>query len=208
MTKIKICGITNYEDALACIALEIEYIGFNFYQKSPRYIAPEAAKEIIGRLPDSGAKFTGVFVNEDFSRLSGIVNFLGLGLVQIHGDENSKYTQTLKKNLPKIKVIKVIRVKDKTSLAIISTFNSDYLLFDTYAEDMYGGTGNSFDYNIIKTKKKFFLAGGINQNNILKALGQKPYAVDINSGVEITRGKKDLRKIHEIVTVIRNEAKY
>jgi phosphoribosylanthranilate isomerase len=215
MTKIKICGITNKEDALACVKFNVDYIGFIFYKKSPRYIYQKKAKGIIKTIGKEynnfNTKFVGVFVNEDIYKIIKIIQNCDLGLVQLHGDEDNYYIKKLKKelinnNLRKIKIVKAIRLKNKFNNNF--DYDSDYLLFDTFSKEKYGGTGKTFNYDLIKNNlkkinKRFFLSGGLNSNNIETAFKLNPYVLDINSGVEKFPGKKDHKKLREIVEVIK-----
>ncbi len=206
IVKIKVCGITNLEDALFCIKNKIDYIGFNFYEKSPRYILPKKAKEIKDKLPRSKTKFVGVFVNESIAGLCKIAREVGLNLLQLHGDENSKYILNLRCKFPKAKIIRAIRVKEKASLGGIGAISSDYILFDNYSRNKYGGTGASFYFNFLKgISRGFFLSGGVNAMNLHNALKLMPFAIDVNSGIESTPGKKDSSKIIEILKIMRDK---
>ena len=213
--KIKICGITNKEDALLAAKLGADFIGLIFYDKSKRFIDDTKAKEICDELkskfPD--LKKVGVFVDEKIEKIVEKVHLLGLDLVQLHGNESNNFIIKLRKNLAKTKIIKAIRVRNGTDLIgeIKNKIgNADYLLLDTFSNDAYGGTGKSFDWNkLIDLKKgledieksfskKIFLSGGINSSNIAKALELSPFAIDISSGVESSQGKKDEKKLIEL----------
>lgn len=205
MTVIKICGITNLEDALLSIEAGADALGFNFYKRSPRYIEPAKAREIIERLPDSILN-VGVFVNEelpdDVARIAYEVN---LNAVQLHGEESNEYCVALKN----YRVIKAFRVSDDFKPEDILKFEVDAVLLDAYSRDEHGGTGKIFDWRIAReTQKlfpKLFLAGGLTPDNVSEAIKEvKPYAVDACSGIEITKGKKDSAKVKAFVQAVRS----
>lgn len=194
--KVKICGITNMEDAYVAVRYGADFLGFNFYKKSPRYISPEKAEEIIKNLPNSTAS-VGVFVNEHEESVKKIADFTGLDFLQFHGNETPEYCFSFSSP-----VIKTFHIKNEIKN------NKNYkifaYMFDTYDEKMFGGTGKSFDFNLIrKNKNKIFLAGGVNINNVEKALAIGPYCVDVCSGVEKRKGIKDARKIKKLVGMVR-----
>ena len=203
MTKIKICGITNLNDALDAVRLGADALGFVFYPGSKRYIEPVKAKEIADSLPPF-VKKVGVFSNEkaDVVReVSGIVN---LDLLQIHGDETPAYCDSLDSPY-----IKAFRLKDANTLGEVNQYNTNYILFDTYSSDEYGGTGRAFDWDILKNhpfeNKYVILSGGLNPGNIKEAVNLlQPYAVDVSSGVEESPGKKDIGKIKKFIEAVRN----
>ena len=203
MTKIKICGITNLNDALNAVGLGADAIGFVFYPGSKRYVEPVKAKEIADSLPPF-VKKVGVFSNEDAGvvrEISGIVN---LDLLQIHGDETPGYCDSLGSPY-----IKAFRLKDENTLSEVNQYNTNYILFDTYSADEYGGTGRAFDWDILKNhpfeNKYVILSGGLNPGNIKEAVNLlQPYAVDVSSGVEESPGKKDIEKIKKFIEAVRN----
>ncbi|MBU0650964.1 phosphoribosylanthranilate isomerase [bacterium] len=204
MCKIKICGITNLEDALCVRDAGADYIGYIFYKNSPRYTDPELAGEINKKL-DCIIK-VGVFVNEDPAEINKIKKQAGLDFIQLHGDEKLDICCGFALS----NLIKVLRVKDN-----IKDFDKflqsglQYILLDTYNKETYGGTGESFNWDLAceitkKFKGKIFLSGGINIFNVKEAVKiVKPYAVDVSSGVEIEPGKKDHDKVREIVSVVK-----
>lgn len=208
--KIKICGITNFEDAEVCAKEKIDFIGFNFYKGSKRFVEPKTVKKIIKRLERSDVRFVGVFVNEEISKIRKIAGFCSLNAVQLHGDEDHSYVNELREAFHEdIKIIKAVRVKDRNSLKNLEVFKADYLLLDSFRKNEFGGTGKTFDYSLLKNiKSKFFIAGGLSIKNIKKTVTVKPYGVDINSKIEIYPGKKDYKKLKKIIEVIRNEIKY
>src|SRR3989338_10306528 len=199
MTKVKICGITNYEDAAHAAILGADYLGFNFYELAPRHVDESEVKKFIGRLPNH-VKKVGVFVNQNPDKVKKIVKNLDLDLIQLHGDETQDYCSKLKAGTKK-KIIKAFRIKEKEDIDKIKNYNADYLMFDAHKEGMFGGTGKTFDWKIIKgVNKPFFLSGGLNPKNVREAIRiAKPYAVDAASGVEANPRKKDYDKMKRFI---------
>ena len=203
MTKVKICGITNPDDARAALSLGAHALGFVF-APSPRRVTPERAREIIAGLPPL-VKTVGVFVNEEPARLKEIMAFCGLDLVQLHGKEPP---QTCRELSPR--VIKAFRVGDRSSLAELGSYVGKvraYLL-DTFVVGKKGGTGETFDWHLAAGARAFgvpvILSGGLNTSNITAAVSSlHPYAVDVNSGVEEKPGKKSERLMSEFMENIR-----
>jgi phosphoribosylanthranilate isomerase len=195
--KIKICGITNLEDALAAVEYGADALGFVFYPKSPRSVTPEKAEEIIAQLPPF-ITTVGVFVNETPAKIKEVMTSSRLQVVQLHGVEPPQECMLWRPS------IKAFRVKDFVDLKPLEQFKciSAYLI-DTYAPSSYGGTGQIFNWDIAVEAKKFgpiILAGGLNPENIEKAVRWvKPYGVDVSSGVEAEKGKKDLKKVKEFI---------
>ncbi|QAR30156.1 phosphoribosylanthranilate isomerase [Ornithobacterium rhinotracheale] len=198
--KLKVCGLTQMEQIQELMALGVDYLGFIFYPKSPRYVLNHLSLEKIAEIPFS--QKVGVFVNEDLAQLLKIVNTANLNLVQLHGDEDEIYLQNLREKLnPEVKIIKVCRVGENLNLPK-NHQNIDFLLFDTDSK-AYGGTGKTFDWqllNQVKTDQKYFLSGGVSLNNLAQAknLNPKPFALDINSKFEISAGVKDLELIGQM----------
>ncbi|AFL97676.1 phosphoribosylanthranilate isomerase [Ornithobacterium rhinotracheale] len=198
--KLKVCGLTQMEQIQELMALGVDYLGFIFYPKSPRYVLNHLSLEKIAEIPFS--QKVGVFVNEDLAQLLKIVNTANLNLVQLHGDEDEMYLQNLREKLnPEVKIIKVCRVGENLNLPK-NHQNIDFLLFDTDSK-AYGGTGKTFDWqllNQVKTDQKYFLSGGVSLNNLAQAknLNPKPFALDINSKFEISAGVKDLELIAQM----------
>ena len=187
---VKICGITNFEDAFKAVELGVSALGFIF-APSPRRIAPQKARDIISVIPAS-VKTVGVFVNEAFTQIRDVKNFCGLDLVQLHGDESPDFCRSLGPH-----TIKAVRIKEGLSLSSIGTYHGQVraLLLDTYFKDRAGGTGMTFDWKLaLKIKKQgipIILSGGLGPSNIDEAITTvKPYAVDVNSGIEMHPGKK------------------
>ena len=199
MTKIKICGLTRTEDIEMVNEFLPDYVGFVF-AKSRRQVSAEQAKELKKRLKPE-IKAVGVFVNEKPENIAEIANQGIIDLIQIHGDEDAAYCEQLRK-LTQTPIIKVVRVECEDDLAGIEEFDCDYYLFDTLSSKEYGGTGKAFDHSILhnkEIKKPFFVAGGLNQNNVAAAIeATKPFGVDTSGGVE-TDGVKDVNKIKEFI---------
>ncbi|MCX7698486.1 MAG: phosphoribosylanthranilate isomerase [Candidatus Goldbacteria bacterium] len=200
---IKICGITNIKDALYAEKFGADIIGMIF-ANSPRKITVLKAKKIIDALKETTKK-AGVFVNEDIEKINEIINKLKLDFVQLHGDEPVQYIKKIKK----AKIIKAIRVKNRRQILndIRKYKNTVHLfLFDTYDRKMKGGTGKTFNWNLIKgIKIPFLVAGGIGCHNVKDVIKRlKPYGIDINSAVERYPGKKDIKKLKLLFKEIKN----
>ena len=144
VAKVKICGITNYEDALAAMEMGADILGFNFYPKSPRYIEPERAGRIVGKLP-AFVDLAGIFVNSPADEIRSIVDVCNLDWIQLHGDENPGFCREFAYD--GIKTMKAIRVKDKTDIARAQEYHTDAILLDAFDPSRYGGTGTAFDWN-------------------------------------------------------------
>ena len=205
--KLKVCGLTKLDQIQELILLNIDFLGFIFYEKSPRYVLNHLSLEEISKI-NHHAK-VGVFVNENVDKIIEISEKSDLNLIQLHGDENEEFISDLRKKLnPKIEIIKVTRIGKQSSEKLQKTINqqlsvSKYLLFDTDSQ-AFGGTGKTFDWNLLNEifiSKPYFLSGGISEENVkdLKILNQKPFALDINSKFEIGAGNKDLEKIKQFI---------
>jgi len=201
MIYIKVCGITNYQDASALAESGVDALGFIFYPKSKRYIPPEKANEIIKKLPPF-VSTVGVFVNEERENVIDVIHECPIDVLQFHGNESPEYCRQFNK-----RVIKAFRVKDDFSFDILKCYSTNAFLLDSYSESEYGGTGESFNWDFAVPARKFgkiILAGGINPLNIEAALIKvHPYGVDMSSGVEIEPGRKDINKVREIVEICR-----
>ena len=198
--RIKICGITNKEDAINAASLGADALGFIFYSESSRYVSAEQVQEMLYFLPPFFSS-VGVFVNEDIEVLNQIVQDCHLDFVQLHGDESVDYCMQVK-----AKVIKAIRVDSLEDIQKISAYQGvvSAILLDTKVPDAYGGTGKVFDWGLALAAKDFevpiILSGGLKMDNIKKAVQLvNPYAVDFNSGVEQEPGKKDYNKMQELI---------
>jgi len=201
--KIKICGITNIEDALNASLLGADALGFVFVGKSPRYITPLNTSIIIDALPPFISK-VGLFVNPSKEEVEDAIRVAKFDLLQFHGDENEEFCNQF--NLP---YIKAISVKGEVNLVEYETnYNSaSALLLDTYSEKARGGTGTTFDWNLIPAEesKPLIIAGGLNNENITDLLRHTtPYAVDVSGGVEVLKGKKDYKKMENFILGVRN----
>ncbi len=202
MTEIKICGITNRDDALFAASCGAHALGFIFYAKSPRSIAPEKAKEIIEALPANVARI-GVFVNQGYDEIERIRALCSLDMVQLHGDESPEFCG----GFPQSIVIKAFAPRTMDDLRIIERYPEAAVLIDARAPGLYGGTGTTPDWNLARqaaTLRPLILAGGLNPGNIEAALASvSPAAVDLNSGVETAPGKKNHQKIRAAIDLIR-----
>lgn len=203
MTKVKICGITNLEDALLSVKFGADALGFNFYEKSPRYIAPENVREIIEQLPQEVLK-VGVFVNEELEKIPEIAEIAKLDALQLHGEETPEFARELKQKT-NLEIIKAFRVSPDFAPEDVLKYETDAILLDAYSPNEHGGTGETFDWEIAKKVQeifpKMYLAGGLNDNNIVRAIDNlKPFAVDSCSGIEIEKGLKDEIKLINFVT--------
>lgn len=199
MVKVKICGITNLEDALASFLLRADALGFVFYKKSPRYISAQKAANISAILPKKILR-VGVFVDEKAERVKKIAKACRLDLLQFHGNESPAYCRKFKG----YKVIKAFRVGKKIDLDEISQYKTYAYLFDTYSKSKPGGTGEKFNWKLLaqtaKMKRIVFVSGGLTGANVQKAVKLlKPGWVDASSSLEIRPGKKDHRKIKEFI---------
>ena len=195
MVRIKICGITNLEDALAAISLGADALGFNFYKRSPRYIEPSKAKPIIEALPPL-ISLVGVFADE-FSpeRIRSVAHAIGLGTIQLHGSESPEYA----KKISEVRIIKAFQVSEDFDLKQLSAFRVGAYLLDAYDAKQLGGTGKTFNWDVaVRAKEhgRVILAGGLSSENVAEAILQvRPYAVDVCSSIESEPGKKDFQKM-------------
>ncbi len=203
MVKVKICGITNLEDAKASINAGCDALGFVFYKKSPRYITPQKVNDIIKHLPPNIIKM-GVFVNAQEKAVKRIAKLCGLDILQFHGDESSGFCQRFKN----YRIIKAFRVKDKIDLEKILKYKIFAYLFDTSVKSKFGGTGKKFNWELLyylkNIKQPIFLSGGLNYKNIKGAIESvQPDWVDVSSAVEIRPGKKNHKKVREFVRAVK-----
>lgn len=204
---VKICGVTNLRDAQFCVDAGADILGFNFYPRSPRYIAPEKARRIIGQLP-VGVQSVGVFVNEETpQRVASIADVAGVTAVQLHGDETPSYCQALKDR----RVIKAVRVDTDFSPQQIARYQTEAILLDSFSASGRGGTGKCFDWAIAKQTcgfvSRLFLAGGLTPENVTQAVATvEPYAVDVCSSLESSPGQKDEGRVREFITAAKRAA--
>lgn len=190
--RVKICGITNWTDARRAVESGADFLGFNFYPGSPRYVTPAKARRIVQRLP-KGIVAVGVFVNEPEDKMLGIARSVGLDYLQLHGDETPDTVAHLQRELP---VIKALRVKRPFRVAQVSRYRrASALLLDGFDRKLRGGTGKTFDWKVARRAKpygKIFVAGGLAPENVGEAIRiAEPFGVDVSSGVESRPGRKD-----------------
>jgi phosphoribosylanthranilate isomerase len=211
MTIIKVCGITNLEDALCAARCGASFLGFIFYKKSKRCVSPAKAAGIIRALPKKIIK-VGVFVNEEPKTVKRIAKECGLSILQFHGDETPAYLNAFRG----YKTIKALRVKGGISLERLKKYPCELFLFDTFKKYKFGGTGEVFDWGLLKSlkalKKPFIVSGGLLPENVGLLIRQiRPFGVDVSGGVERSAGKKDHQLIKKFVdavnTVSKNKSK-
>lgn len=204
--EIKICGITNMEDAVMAITYGADAIGFIFYNKSPRYLTPEAAKRIVQNLPDDISK-VGVFVNHNIHAVREIYELCGLDMIQLHGDESPDYCR----GFPQSILIKAISPRREEDLSIVDNYGAKAIMIDAHESGLYGGTGKISNWELavrLREMRPLILSGGLNGSNILQAIRTvSPHAVDVNSGVELSPGKKDPEKVQSIIELVHHAAK-
>ncbi len=199
MVKVKICGITNLEDALGSFFFGADALGFVFYKKSPRYIRPNKAANISGILPKK-IKRVGVFVDEKVSTVKKIAKLCGLDMLQFHGQESPEYCKRFKG----YKVIKAFGISKQEDLESVSKYKTFAYLFDSFSKAKAGGTGKKFNWQILaqpaKMKPVVFLSGGLTAGNIKQAVKLiKPDWVDVSSSLELKPGKKNHKKIRKFI---------
>ncbi|MBK7980945.1 MAG: phosphoribosylanthranilate isomerase [Ignavibacteriae bacterium] len=190
--KIKICGITNYEDAKLACDLGADAIGFIFYKKSKRSVDAEEVKNIISKLPAFILK-VGVFVNERIDIVNQIMQDCKLNIAQLHGDENVEYLNEI--NFP---VVKALRISNNYDYNILKQYLNFNILLDTFNNNEFGGTGTNFKWDTIPSdiKSKIILAGGIKEENLEEIFSNiLPYAIDVSSSLEEYPGKKNKSKM-------------
>jgi len=190
MVKIKICGMTNLEDCRVAIDLGVDFVGFVFYKKSARYVTSEMVREISERINEK-VKTVGVFVEETEDEIDRLIDFCHLNFAQIYNNRAATDNR-----------INVYRVKDH----LPEVAANGLVLFDSYSEG-FGGTGTSFDINLLKNHSalgRAFIAGGIDEGNVYRALDLKPFGIDLVSSVEKEKGKKDLFKMERLVKKVRS----
>tara|TARA_B100000686_G_scaffold350169_1_gene445372 strand:+ start:1170 stop:1796 length:627 start_codon:yes stop_codon:yes gene_type:complete len=206
LTRVKICGITRLEDALTAVRYGANAIGFVFWNKSARFVDPQVARKIVRDLPPFVC-VVGVYVDPSFEWVEETSAIAGLNLIQFHGDESPEFC-----NRCSLPYIKAVRVKSESDLLQYASqhSNSSGLLLDSYVEGVPGGTGRTFKWNLIPKKLPLplILSGGLNAENICVAMKEvKPWAVDVSSGVEITKGIKDADKVAAFMRGVRNGEK-
>jgi phosphoribosylanthranilate isomerase len=200
--RIKICGITRYGDAKAAEGLGVDALGFVFYPKSPRYIAPQDAAAIIKQLPPFVSR-VGIFVDEEIDEVVTVARATGIDTVQLHGTESPRYCSKIP--LP---VIKAFSIEPSSDISLLGRYDVAAFLLDTWSSRLRGGTGKTFDWSIARSAclryDRVILAGGLNPTNLEEALETvQPYGIDISSGVEIKPGIKNPRKMRDAVQIVR-----
>jgi phosphoribosylanthranilate isomerase len=207
MTEIKICGITNGEDAMTSVSAGADAIGFIFFAQSPRCVSPDRVREINLRLPGKLCR-VGVFVDQDAEEVKRIYRFCKLDLIQLHGNESPDYCGLFSPSV----LIKAISLRREDDLDSLGQYPVRAVLVDAYDPAQPGGTGKTCDWSLARKageKHRIILAGGLNAGNILAALGAvSPPAVDVGSGVEERPGKKDSQKIKELVAIVKGAGNF
>lgn len=196
--KVKVCGITNIEDAWLCVENGADALGFVFYEQSKRYISPEIAKKIISELPPFIFS-VGVFVNENHDKINSIAKGLKLNAVQLHGDESVKVISQIN-----CQVIKAFRIHAAFKWEIINEYKCNILL-DTFSKNEYGGLGKKFNWKLIpnELKSRIILSGGIDADSLPVIVNEiKPAAIDLSSSIENYLGKKDEKKVRAFFKIL------
>ncbi|CAH0997517.1 N-(5'-phosphoribosyl)anthranilate isomerase [Emticicia aquatica] len=206
--KLKVCGMRDVENIKALSELKPNFMGFIFYDKSPRFVGAELDVETVNALPRE-IKKVGVFVNATVDFILQNVRKYGLNYVQLHGNETPDFCKNLR--LKGVNIIKAFRLDNDFIFSQLNNYKPhvDFFLFDAKGEE-YGGNGITFDWTILKkydNQKPFFLAGGISLENIdvLESITPKPYAMDVNSKFEISPGMKDIAKLNELIMKLNPE---
>ncbi|TRZ96437.1 phosphoribosylanthranilate isomerase [bacterium] len=199
MVKVKICGITNLEDAMAAVGSGCDAVGFLFYKKSTRYVSLWKVARIVGRLPKQLVK-VGVFVNSKENEIRTVAKMCKLDMLQFHGDESPEFCDRFKG----YQVIKAFRIRRKRDIRNISRYKTGAFLFDTYLKSKRGGTGEKFNWELIsgidRSAQLVFLSGGLNDKNVKKAIEVvHPDWVDVSSSVESSPGRKDHKKVRNFI---------
>lgn len=203
--KIKICGMTNLEDADGAVRAGADALGFVMYRKSPRFVEPAVARAIVAGLPPFVLP-VGVFVNEEAEKVRALMDECGFALAQLHGDESAYYCQNLGRP-----ALKAIRLKDRGGFLALAEFhgraNVRGFLIDAFSDHAYGGTGQTVDWTLAQEAARsvpIILAGGLNPGNVAQAVQMvRPYGVDVSSGVEQSPGKKDPDKVKAFIQAAR-----
>lgn len=200
MVKVKICGITSWTDARLSVDAGADALGFNFYKSSPRYIAPDDARRIVGRLPRR-VQAVGIFVNAPPAAVLRIARNVDVEILQLHGEESPGAVRALAEFYP---VIKAFRVRRGFRLARLGRYRAAAaFLLDGFEPNRRGGTGKTFDWRIVRQAKRYgpiILAGGLAPTNVAQAIRQAaPFAIDVCGGVESKPGKKDPARLQELM---------
>jgi phosphoribosylanthranilate isomerase len=203
-TRVKICGITRAEDAEAAAAQGADAVGLVFYRPSPRYVTLEAAKRIVAATPAFVATVA-VFVNPSSEEVEAVIRECGVTLLQFHGDEHPEFCAGFSR--PYIKVARIRPGLDLLKYLSPHTAARAWML-DAFHEDMWGGTGGAFDWGLVprSAAKPIILSGGLTTDNVADAVRRvRPYAVDVSTGVEASKGIKDAAKIAAFIGAVRRE---
>jgi phosphoribosylanthranilate isomerase len=203
MVLVKICGITNLDDALAAVAAGADALGFNFYSRSPRYITPEAARAIVDRLPKEVLTI-GVFVNEERDAVEKTASAAGISALQLHGNESPEYCKQLDGHY----LIKVFGTGGEFKPEAVLDYDVQAIMLDAFDRETFGGTGKLSSWSVARQTRelcpRLFLAGGLSAENVGAAIEQvNPYAVDACSLLESSPGRKDHRRMREFVAAVR-----
>ncbi|MFT7684782.1 MAG: phosphoribosylanthranilate isomerase [Candidatus Azotimanducaceae bacterium] len=200
-TRVKICGITNLQDALLAIDAGADSLGFNMYHASPRFISAELAAEIMDQMPPF-VTTVGLFVNEEADQIRKLCQDVSFDLLQFHGDENDEFCQQF--NRPFLKAIRVNKIADIV-VQVEAYPSAKGILVDTLVKGKYGGTGAALNWdNVPKVSKPIILAGGLIPENVSMAISKvRPYSVDVSSGVESSAGIKDKNKIELFMNAVK-----
>jgi phosphoribosylanthranilate isomerase len=202
--KVKVCGITSYEDAVMALDQGVDALGFNFFTRSPRYMRPEDARSVIRRIPPF-AITVGLFVNVDEpDQVSIAARIAGVQVLQLHGDETPQYCRALA-DWP---LIKAVRVGENGIPSGLEEYPVQAFLLDARDDVLFGGTGKSFDWSVARDMQRIhpiLLAGGLRPDNVREAIRiVAPYGLDVCSGVECAPGKKDAGKLRQFMDEVRN----
>lgn len=221
--RVKICGITQAEQAHAIIQLGAHALGFICVEASPRYVSPEQIRTIVDAVgtqsvgpktvtanstQTAAIALVGVFADASLSTIQSTAAIAGLNAAQLHGSESPDFCQQLRESLPNLKVTKAFRIKTPETLKQVAVYEDkvDGFLLDAYQPNQLGGTGKTLDWTDLKTfrpRKPWFLAGGLTPNNVLTALGEThPDGIDLSSGVERSPGDKDLSKVQQLFSTL------
>lgn len=201
-TRIKVCGMREMAEVAAVVAAGVDAVGLIFVEQSPRYVDPERAREIVASLPPF-VDAVGVFVDQEVARVNEIARYCGLTKVQLHGAESPAYCAEIN-----CRVIKVFQVRASLATADLAAYAGEVsgFLFDTFHEKIAGGTGQTFDWQLLQKlspPRPVILAGGLTPDNVGEAIRQAhPYAVDLNSGVEFAPGRKNLDKVRAAIAQV------
>ena len=203
ITEVKICGITNLEDAETAMLAGADAIGFIFYPQSPRYVTPDRAREISGKLAERICR-VGVFVDHDPREVRRIVQFCDLDSIQLHGNESPDYCRAFSPSV----LIKAMSIQKEEDLALLKDYPVRAILAEAHDPVRRGGTGKTCDWNLARKageRHRLILSGGLNPQNILPAMeAVGPLAADVGSGVEARPGKKDPEKIKELMAAVKS----